>query len=216
MPPARRASPVSANTRKRRAQAPAQSGEIRGDILAAATRLFSEQGYHAASMQDIAVATGMRKASLYHHVRSKEDLLFAIHDQMIDELMAETLKIVSASTSHVEKVRQVMRGAMHLVANHREELTVFLQERHVLEGERWKAIVAKRDMYENLVTSIIEDGEREKVFIGIDAHIATRGLLAMAFWCYTWFQAGGEFTADEVADMFADVALNGLVTKPAR
>jgi AcrR family transcriptional regulator len=203
------------NSRKRASAEPAEQGAIRGDILAAATRLFSEQGYHAASMQDIAVATGMRKASLYHHVRSKEDLLFAIHDQMIDELMGETLKIVSASTGHVEKLRQVMHGAMHLVANHPEELTVFLQERHVLEGERWKAIVAKRDMYENLVTSIIEDGEREGVFVAIDAHIATRGLLAMAFWCYTWFREGGEFTADQIADMFADVALNGLVAKPA-
>ena len=46
----------------------------------AATKIFSERGYHAASMSDIAEAVGFRKASLYHHVRKKEDLLFAIHE----------------------------------------------------------------------------------------------------------------------------------------
>lgn len=205
-----------ASTNRRTQTAPADSGEIRSDILEAATRLFSELGYHAASMQDIATATGIRKASLYHHVRAKEDLLFAIHERLIDELMTETLKIVSASTGPAEKLRRVMHVAMHLVADHREEVTVFLQETRALEGDRWSAIVAKRDMYENLVTSIIEEGERAGEFVSLDPRIATRGLLAMANWGYTWFHADGVFSADEVADMFANIALYGLVSRPAK
>ncbi|HEY5334166.1 MAG TPA: helix-turn-helix domain-containing protein, partial [Solirubrobacterales bacterium] len=80
--------------------------EVRPDIIAAATRIFSERGYHAASMTDIADAVGIRKASLYHHVRKKEDLLFAIHETLVDELIDETMAITSTSASAAEKVRR--------------------------------------------------------------------------------------------------------------
>src|SRR5439155_17644943 len=65
--------------------------KIRSDVLSAATRVFSERGYHGASMQDVADAAGMQKASLYYHVGRKEDLLYAIHEQMMDELTEKTL-----------------------------------------------------------------------------------------------------------------------------
>src|SRR5437870_4976319 len=81
--------------------------KIREDVLAAAAKVFSERGYHGASMQDVANAAGMQKASLYHHVGQKEDLLFAIHEKMIDELTALTIPVVSSSRSPAEKIRGV-------------------------------------------------------------------------------------------------------------
>ena len=73
---------------------------VRPDIIDAATRIFSERGYHAASMSDIADAVGIRKASLYHHVRKKEDLLFAIHEALVDELIDETMAVSSSSVAN--------------------------------------------------------------------------------------------------------------------
>ena len=69
---------------------PGSGTRVRDDIIAAATRVFSQRGYHAASMTEIADEVGIRKPSLYHHIRKKEDLLFAIHEQLIDELSEET------------------------------------------------------------------------------------------------------------------------------
>src|SRR3954451_24999994 len=77
---------------------------VRPDIIEAATKIFSERGYHAASMSDIAEAVGFRKASLYHHVRKKEDLLFAIHESLVDELITETMAVSSSSAAPAEKV----------------------------------------------------------------------------------------------------------------
>ena len=108
--------------------------KVRADIIAAATRVFSERGYHAASMTEIANELGIRKPSLYHHVRKKEDLLFAIHEQMIDELIDETMPVLTSSLSPSEKVAETLRVAMSFVGRHRDGVTVFLAEHRAVSG----------------------------------------------------------------------------------
>lgn len=182
----------------------------RDDIIAAATRVFSERGYHAASMVEIAGAVGMRKPSLYHHVRTKEDLLFAIHEQMIDELIDQTTAALSTSMTPGEKMRHVLRVSLSFVARHRDGVTVFLQERSAVSGERWSELVVKRDFYEQMVRAIIAEGTASGAFVALPPAIATKGILAMANWGYTWFDPNGELSADHVADIFATIALQGL------
>lgn len=186
------------------------TGEVRADIIEAATRVFSERGYHAASMAEIAEAVGIRKASLYHHVRKKEDLLFAIHDQLIDELIGETMAVSSSSLTPAEKLRGVLHVTMRFIARNRDGVTVFLSERRAVAGERWQALVVKRDFYERMVSQIITEGTSSGSFIEIPPNLAARSVLAMANWGYTWFQADGPLSADEVAEVFATVALRGL------
>ena len=183
---------------------------IRDDIVEAAAAVFSAQGYHAASMQDVADRVGIRKASLYHHVRSKADLLYAIHERLIDLLIAETLAVISTDDDPPVKIRRVMRVAMHLIADHNREVRVFLRDADILEGERWNSIVAKRDLYEDMVAGVVADGVRQGAFADWQPKLATRGLLAMANWGYTWFKPGGPLTPDEVADFFSQMILKGL------
>lgn len=186
---------------------------VRDDIVAAATRVFSRRGYHAASMVEIADEVGMRKPSLYHHVRKKEDLLFAIHERLIDELFEETMTVLSTSRSPEEKVREVLRVAVSLVARHPDGVTVFLRERASVSGERWAELIVKRDLYEKMIGRVIAEGVADQRFIEIPAPVATRAILGMASWSSTWFDPAGELGADAIADMFARIALDGLVRR---
>lgn len=190
--------------------APPASNGVRADIIEAATRIFSERGYHAASMAEIADAVGIRKASLYHHVRKKEDLLFAIHEALIDELISETIAVSSSSESPSEKVRGLLHVTMRFIARNREGVTVFLSERHAVTGERWQALVIKRDFYERMVSQIISEGRSSGSFVDLPPEIVTKALLGMANWGYTWFQQDGPLSADEVAEVFTALALRGL------
>jgi AcrR family transcriptional regulator len=189
---------------------PTAASAVRPDIIRAATRVFSERGYHAASMTEIAEAVGMRKPSLYHHVRKKEDLLFAIHEQLIDELIESTMSVFSTSMSPSEKLAGVLRVTMSFVARHRDGVTVFLQERRAVSGERWSELVVKRDFYEQMVSRIIAEGIGAEGFIEVPPAIAARAVLAMANWGYTWFDPDGPLSADEVSEIFATIALKGL------
>jgi TetR/AcrR family transcriptional regulator, cholesterol catabolism regulator len=188
----------------------ATAPRIRRDIVRAASTVFSARGYHAASMEDVARAAGMQKGSLYHHVGKKEDLLFAIHSQMVNELTALTLPVVASSRTPAEKIREIVTIAMEFIARHREGTHVFLQEWGAVTGPRWETLVAKRDLFESLVVGVIQDGIATGEFAPTRADIAARGLLGMVNWCYTWFRTDGDLTAREVADTFAALALGGL------
>lgn len=194
------------------ATAPAPSG-VRPDIIEAATRIFSERGYHAASMSDIADAVGIRKASLYHHVRKKEDLLFAIHEALVDELIDETLAVSSSSLSPADKVRELLHLTMRFIARNRDGVAVFLSERHAVTGERWQALVVKRDLYERMVSQIVTEGRGTGEFADLPPELVAKALLGMANWAYTWFRQDGPMTADEVGEVFAAIALRGLVAR---
>jgi len=183
---------------------------VRPDIVDAATRIFSERGYHAASMSEIADRVGMRKPSLYHHIRSKEDLLFAIHEQLIDELIEQTNAALEPSMTAPEQMAAVLRVSFDLIARHRDAVTVFLQERRAVSGERWDELVVKRDRYELMVSGIIAEGINAEAFADLPAAIAARGVLGMVNWGYTWFDPKGAMTADEIADVFIAIALRGL------
>src|SRR3954451_7292283 len=183
---------------------------VREDIIRAATRVFSDRGYHAASMAEIAEAVGIRKPSLYHHVRKKEDLLFLIHERMVDELIEQTMPVFTSSMSPAEKLRGALTIAMRFVARHRDGVTVFLTEQRAMSGERCSELVVKRDFYEQMVHGIIADGTAAGTFVEVPPKIATKAILAMANWGYEWFQPDGPLSADEVADTFATIALRGL------
>lgn len=172
--------------------------------------MFSRRGYHAASMTEIAEEVGMRKPSLYHHVRKKEDLLFAIHEQLIEELIAEIDAIRATGTTPSEQLRDVLLMNMRFIARHKDGVTVFLQERRTVPGERWEALVARRDLYEQSVRQVIADGIEAGAFVDVPPDIAARGVLAMANWGYTWFQPDGRLTAEQVAETFAAIVLSGL------
>jgi AcrR family transcriptional regulator len=152
----------------------------------------------------------MRKPSLYHHVRKKEDLLFAIHEQMIDELIEETTTVLATADSPAEKVREILRVTMSFVARHRDGVTVFLQERRAVSGERWSELVVKRDFYERMVSRAIAEGVDSGTFRALPPEIAARAVLGMANWGHTWFDPGGELSADAISEVFATIALDGL------
>ena len=172
--------------------------------------MFSARGYHGASMEEIANEVGIRKPSLYHHVRRKEDLLFAIHEQLIDELLAQTLEALEDVTDPSEQVSAVLRVAMGFVSRHRDGVAVFLRERSAVSGERWSELVVKRDRYEHLVSVAISRGASDGAFQDVPPAIAARAVLAMANWSYPWFDPAGALDADEVAAIFARIVLRGL------
>jgi AcrR family transcriptional regulator len=184
--------------------------KVRADIIDAATRVFSRRGYHAASMSEIADEVGIRKPSLYHHVRKKEDLLFAIHEQLIDELTAHTRQAMAEVDDPAEKLAASLRVALSFVARHKDAVTVFLQERREVRGRRWSELVAKRDAYEHMIQEVLAEGMRSGRFIDVPPAIASKAVLAMANWGYTWFDPNGPLSAEEVADVFAGIAIRGL------
>jgi AcrR family transcriptional regulator len=186
----------------------------RTDIIQAAAQIFREKGYHGASMQDIADAVGLQKASLYHHVASKQEILGDILDQALDRLIADLEPIAESKVPADERLRQAVRMYLLRLAENADLAAVLLLEYRSLEPPLRQEHIRRRDRYEGLWRKIIRDGIRAGLFASVDETATTFALLGVQNWSITWFRPGGRFSPAQLADVYADLFLEGLLPRP--
>jgi AcrR family transcriptional regulator len=185
----------------------------RDEILEAAAQIFSQKGFHAASMQDIAQAVNLKKASLYHHVNNKQEILVAILDQALDLLIERMTEVMARPLSPAEKLRQAMISYLQAMLEHRELASVLLLEHRSLEPALHARHVPRRDRFEQLWRDLIQEGLDQGVFCCVNPELAARALLGVMNWTITWFRSEGVLTPEVVATQFADLFLNGLLAR---
>ena len=182
----------------------------RSDIIDAAAQIFRQKGYHAASMQDIADAVHLQKASLYHHVDSKQDLLFTILNKALDLLIDDLTEIVDSELPPDEKLRKAMQVYVGRLTEDANLASVLLLEYRSLEPKLRVQHNIRRDRYEGLWRRLVQEGIEAGVFRVVDQAVATFALLGVQNWMITWFKEGGRLEARELADQFCDLFLEGL------
>lgn len=182
----------------------------REEVLEAAVSLFSRKGYHATTVRDIAELVGMQSGSLYAHIASKEDLLYAIVMEAADRFMAAIAPIAESGEPAGEKLRQAMAAHIRVVASSPAAATVFLHEWKALSPERRAAVADRRAAYEGQLARIIHDGVASGEFRPVDATFVRLLVLSAVNWVYQWYQPGGPLGPDEVASRFHAIILRGI------
>jgi AcrR family transcriptional regulator len=180
----------------------------RTELTRQAARLFAEKGYHGTSIGDLAGALGVQKGSLYHHIDSKEDLLYETMREGANAFHA-ALDAIPEELPATEKIRLALRAHLRVVAEQLDVATVFVREWRYLEGERREEIVRERRRYEERVRALFREG-RERGELRSDLDDATAALLALsaANWAYTWLRPG--YDTDGLADRFYAALLEGM------
>lgn len=185
---------------------------LRG-ICRIAARVFYEKGYGGASMQDIAKAVGLTKAGLYHHVESKDRLLFEIVNYGMDILDENVLQKLKAIEDPREKLRQTIIGHIDLIVRARDlEITVILHENRSLKGTLRKKINARKKAYirflEDLIAQVQQQASGKP---SISPRLATFALLGIVNWLYQWYRPEGPIKQHEIAQAYADFFFRGLL-----
>lgn len=179
-------------------------------ILAAARQLFSEKGYHGTTIRDIAEASGILSGSLYAHIASKEDLLFAITNEGADAFLAALEPIAAGPGDPADKLRRGLIAHARVVADHLDAAKVFFHEWRALTDERRAVIQEKRDRYEAMWAAILEEGIRSGAFKPVNAKFARLLILSAANWLYQWYNPAGPLSPETIAEQFANLLLQGL------
>jgi AcrR family transcriptional regulator len=185
----------------------------RDDILSAAAQVFSQKGFHATSMQDIAQAVNLQKGSLYHHVSSKQEILVDLLDRALDLLIERLSGVLDQPNPPEEKLRQAIRVYLETLAEHADLSVVLLLEHRSLEPDLHIRHVPRRDRFESMWRDVIQEGKDAGIFSCISPSLAARALLGVMNWTITWYQPDGPMTAAEIAEQFADLFLNGLMRR---
>jgi AcrR family transcriptional regulator len=199
----------------RRAPAPSPQRK-RDEVVREAAALFDQRGYHATSMEEIADAVGLRKPTLYHYFRSKDEILHGIHEEFIDLLIARQERRARTAMPPPQLLLEAMGDILELMETHRGHVRVFFEHHRELPEAEQAAIVAKRDAYERAVAETIQRGVDDGDLRPVDVRLATLALFGVCNWAYQWYSAEGPLRSREVAYVFWDLLLNGMRSAPAR
>ena len=182
-------------------------------IIQTAAKLFREKSYEAASMRDIASVLGIEAASLYSHIRSKDEILEIICFRKADELMTAITEVNDIYFNAEEKLRMAIKNHVRLITSDLNTSTVFLREWRYLSDDKLKEFVNLRHKYENEFRVIIQQGENENVFEIVDVKFAVLTILSAVNWIVEWYNPNGNMSPDEIADNLSDFILTGLRKK---
>jgi AcrR family transcriptional regulator len=185
----------------------------RNEILEASAQIFSQKGYHGTSMQDIAMAVNLQKASLYHHVSSKQEILFDLLNRGLDLLITRVEEAVAEPGSPDERLRNATRAYLTTMTEYQDLAAVLLLEYRSLEPDYHKRHIPRRDRFEQIWRELIREGLEAGVFTCAHPSLSARALLGVLNWTVTWFRSDGPMSAEQIAEQISNLFLMGLITR---
>jgi AcrR family transcriptional regulator len=163
-------------------------------IIDTSAPVFARHGYHATGIMELCAANDLGKGALYHYIGSKEELLAAIHDRVMDEVMLGAARVAEAGGSPSQQLAMLGDELLDVIHRYPDHVWVFLHEFPALTGDRAAQFRERRREYERRVEAVLRAGVDSGEFRDVDP----------------WLTPGGTLTARDVAKPFADIFIGGI------
>jgi len=195
---------------------PTQAAEQRvREIVHEAAKLFDRVGYHNTNMEMVAQAANMRKPTLYHYIKSKEEILLRIHQTLLDDLIARHREKAAQGLSREELLLGNITDILGHIARNRGYVRAFLEHYRELDPAIRKEISGARQAYFKIVTDLIADGVAAGEYHTGDVNLSALFLLGQVNWAYQWYRPGVSPSHELIAREILDTFLHGL-TRPSK
>ncbi len=181
------------------------------EIYSTVTRLFARKGYERTSIRDITDELGMSKSSLYYYFRSKEELLFNILNDAMDEALGVIDGICESDAEPLSKIEQVSRFYATFFAGDRERLTLLSTEMNSLDGAYRETLMQKERAYVQRLRGVLEELSAQGGLKEIDPTVAAFAFFGMVHWTFKWYDPRGRLNAEELADKFLEIFTQGIL-----
>ncbi|WP_225711973.1 TetR/AcrR family transcriptional regulator [Bradyrhizobium semiaridum] len=179
-------------------------------IRKAGVRLIYEHGYEAMSLRQLAAEVGIQAGSLYNHISTKQDLLFDLVQDHINDLLRTLDLALENKTDPVEQLRAFVAFHVTYHMSRKREVFIANSELRSLESKNYDAVVALRGAYEQRLAQILADGVADGVFEVVDIQVATFAILALLTGLCTWYRPGGRLTREAIIAAHEKLVLSGV------
>jgi AcrR family transcriptional regulator len=192
------------------APGPSKREVRRQSIIDTSASVFARRGYHATGINELCAANDLGKGALYHYIGSKEALLVAIHDRVMDEVMLGAERVAEAGGTPSQQLAMHGDELLDVIHRYPDHVWVFLHEFPALTGERAKRFQGRRREYERRIEEVFRAGVDTGEFRPLDPRLTALAWLGMHNYTYLWLKAGGPLSARDVAKPFAEIFVHGV------
>jgi AcrR family transcriptional regulator len=184
-------------------------------IVDESAKVFAQRGYHATSTVELCEANDIGKGALYYYIGSKEQLLVAIHDRVMDAVMLGADRVARAGGSPPAQLAMLGEELLDVIFHYPDHVWVFLHDFPALTGENAELFRKRRREYEQRIEAVFEEGSESGYFRPVDPRVAATAWLGMHNYTYLWLRAGRSFSVKETATSFADIFVWGVAKSSA-
>jgi AcrR family transcriptional regulator len=179
-------------------------------LLDTAAAMFKTTGYTGTSTRQLAALIGVQNASLYHHIRKKEDLLYDICVDSLKRITDAVVDAISDEHEPVSRLRSLIFAHVTTSLSDRDKHATMLIELRSLSAGRRQEVIELRDLYEKLVESVIREAQAAELLrTDISTRQLTLTLLNQLNWTIFWFREDGALHPAQLASDFASLFLDG-------
>ncbi|MBA4196864.1 MAG: TetR/AcrR family transcriptional regulator [Chitinophaga sp.] len=179
-------------------------------IIEKAAALFKEKGFKATSMRELADIVGVEAASLYNHIKSKNELLNIICFDVANRYMQMISDIEAEKISSLEKIEKLLRFHITGMVKHFDEVYVSDREWKHLEEPYLANLQTQRRTYRRRIAAIIEDGIKKKEIKKIDAPTAVLIMLHAVSGIESWHRSKEKINGKELEENMVSILVSGL------
>lgn len=184
--------------------------EQRQLILDEAARLFKERGFGSSSMRELGARVGLDAASMYNHIRSKDELLDSICFRVSDAYIAQLLAVEQTAATSLEKITELLRQHVRLMTQDGAAVSVANNEWKALTEPRLTEFKDARKRYEKGFAALIEQGIAAGELQPVNVSVALFTLLSAVRWVELWYRPGRTLSAAELEADLLTMLLDGL------
>lgn len=186
---------------------------LKDRIIETSLRLFEENGFHKVTVDQIVKESGTSKGGFYHNFKSKDELLYTVHDHFISYVLEKGQQAYQTFATPTEKLDAIIRSFVMMMDLYRSEVTVFYQESSYLAPEYFSLIEEKRDQYKGIMFKVIQDGiDLGEFRKEVPVPIMAMAIFGMINWIYKWYQKTSRYSIKEIAVIYSDLILKSILT----
>lgn len=175
-----------------------------------ALELFWEKGYRKTGTRDLAKALGVRQASLYYHIKNKEELLYDICYSSLVRVLQRAEAAAGSTTDPLESLRRIAQTHMVAMLELQREMLVSMYDYRSLSTECNREINAFWTRYEQMVTRNYDQAIASGAMrTGIPHRYHYHAVMSMTIWSVLWFHPDGELPLESLADIFSNIYVEG-------
>jgi len=179
------------------------------EIITVASKLFKEKGYSAVTMRDIAKAMGIKAASLYNHINSKQEILTYIIISLAEEFTQGMNSIKLSNKNSIEKLKQIVSLHINITINSTNGMASLNNDWMHLKDQK-DYYLTLRVNYENSFRDIINKGIKKKEIINLNPDIMLFSILSTLRSLYLWIPKKEDLDPNELATSLSNVLLHGI------